>query len=313
MILITGATGLTGSAVVREFVRRGRPARALVRNPDKARALTAVSGVEVVQGDLLVPDTLAPALEGIDTVVLISSADNRMVEAQCTLIDAAVAAGVGRIVKVSGLGPDLSSPFRFGRYHAQVEQYLQAAGVGWTLLRPSQFMQTYYREAPTMLADGTFAQPLGDTRLAPVDVQDVAEIAYATATGDGHASKTFEITGPQALTMTEICEVLSSVVGKPIRYVDIAPEEKRKRLLDAGIPPRFADDLDDLFRLRRNGGPESRVDIKVFEQLGLRPTSFAEFAERSAAVFQGTSEPEQLWASGWQNADVSVQGSGSGV
>lgn len=306
MILITGATGLTGSAVVREFVRRGRPVRSLIRNPDKARALTAVPGIEVVQADLLVPDTLAPTLEGIDTAVLISSADDRMVQAQCNLIDAAVAAGVGRIVKVSGLGPDLNSPFRFGRYHAQIEQHLQAAGVGWTLLRPSQFMQTYYREIPTMLAGGTFAQPLGDTRLAPVDVQDVAQVAYTIATGEGHASKTYEMTGPQALTMTEICEVLSSVVGKRIRYIDIAPEDKRKRLIDAGIPPRFADDLDDLFRLRRDGGPESHVDVKAFEQLGIRPTSFAEFAERSAAVFQGASIPEQLWASGWQNTDVSV-------
>jgi uncharacterized protein YbjT (DUF2867 family) len=238
--------------------------------------------------------------------VLISSADDRIVEAQCNLIDAAVAAGVAHIVKVSGLGPDLSSPFRFLRYHAQIEQYLQASGVGWTLLRPSQFMQTYYREAPAMLAEGMFAQPLGDTRLAPVDVQDIAKVVYATATGGGHASKTYELTGPQALTMTEICEVLSTVVGRPIRYVDIAPEEKRRQLIDAGIPPRFAGDLDDLFRLRRDGGPESRVDIKVFEQLGIRPVSFAEFAERSAAVFQGTSAPENVWASGWQDADVSV-------
>jgi uncharacterized protein YbjT (DUF2867 family) len=176
MILITGATGLTGSAVVREFVRQGRPARALVRNPAKVQALTAVPSIEVVQADLLMPGTLTAPLDGIDTVVLISSADDRMVEAQCNLIDAAVASGVNHIMKVSGLGQDLNSPFRFGRYHAQVEQHLQTAGVGWTLLRPSQFMQVYYREVPTLLADGTFAQPLGDTRLAAVDVEDVAKV-----------------------------------------------------------------------------------------------------------------------------------------
>jgi uncharacterized protein YbjT (DUF2867 family) len=307
MILITGATGLTGSAVVREFVRQGRPARALVRDPDKAGAMTAAPGIDLVQADLLVPGTLTAALDGIDTVVLISSADDRMVEAQGNLIDAASAAGVNHIVKVSGLGADLNSPFRFGRYHAQVEHHLQAAGVGWTLLRPSQFMQVYYREVPTLLADGTFAQPLGDTRLAAVDVEDVAKVTYATATG-GHTSKVYEMTGPEAPTMTEICEVLSSVVGRPIRYVDIAPEEKRRRLLDAGIPPRFADDLDDLFRLRRDGGPESHVNVEVFEQFNIRPTSFAEFAERSAAVFRGTSTPDKLWASGWQNADTGAIG-----
>lgn len=304
MILITGATGLTGSAVVREFVRQGRPARVLVRNPAKIHALAASPGIEVVHADLLAPDTLPPALNGVATAVLISSADDRMVDAQCNLIDAALAAGVTRIVKVSGLGPDLDSPFRFGRYHAQVEQHLQASAVEWTLLRPSQFMQTYYREVPTMLADGTFAQPLGSTRLAPVDVEDVAKVAYATAVTGGHASKAYDMTGPQALTMTEICEVLSSVVGRRIRYVDIDPQEKRKRLIDAGIPSRFADDLADLFRLRRDGGPESQVKVEVFDQLGIRAASFTEFAWRSAAVFRGTSAPEQLWASGWQSAEV---------
>lgn len=304
MILITGSTGLTGSAVVREFVRQSRPVRAMVRNPLKSRAWTAAPGVQTVEADLLAPGTLDAALDGIDTVVLISSADDRMVEAQGNLIDAAVASGVNHIVKVSGLGPDLKSPFRFLRYHAQIEQHLRTAAVGWTMLRPSQFMQVFYREVKTMLADGTFTQPLGDTRLAPVDVEDVAKIAYATATGGGHGSKVYEMTGPDALTMTEICEVLTSVVGKPIRYVDIAPEEKRRQLFDAGIPPRFIDDLDDLFRLRREGGPESQVHREVFEPFNIRPTSFAEFAQRSAAVFRGTSTPDQLWASGWQNADA---------
>ncbi len=303
MILITGATGLTGSAVVREFVRQGRPARAMVRDPAKGCALASAPGIETVQADLLVPGTLTAALDGIDTVVLISGADDRMVEAQCNLIDAAVVLGVDHIVKVSGMGADPDSPFRFGRYHARIEQRLRAAGVDWTVLRPSQFMQVYYREVPTMLEDGTFAQPLGCTRLAPIDVEDIAKVAYATATGAGHESTVYEMTGPDALTMTEVCAVLTSVIGHPVRYVDIAPEEKIQRLVEAGITPRFAGDLDDLFRLRRDGGPESQVHTEVFGQLNIRPTSFAEFAQRSAMVFRGTSTPEMLWASGWHNAD----------
>ncbi|MTD55160.1 SDR family oxidoreductase [Amycolatopsis pithecellobii] len=302
MILITGATGLTGSAVVREFVRQGRPARILVRDPAKIRA--SAPGIETVQADLLVPDTLPAALDGIDTVVLISGADDRMVEAQGNLIDTAVTHGVDHIVKVSGMGADPRSPFRFGRFHAQIEHHLQTAGVGWTLLRPSQFMQVYYREIPTMLADGTLAQPLGDARLAPIDVEDIAKVAYLIATGGSHRSASYEMTGPEALTMTEVCAILTSVVGSPVRYVDIAPEDKHRRLRAAGLPPRFADDLDDLFRLRRNGGPESHVAVEVFEQLGLRPTSFAEFAQRSATILRGTSAPETLWASGWQNTDA---------
>jgi uncharacterized protein YbjT (DUF2867 family) len=302
MILITGATGLTGSALVRAFGRHEQPARALVRDPAKRRAERDAAGLTTVQGDLLVPGTLAPALDGVETVVLISSADDRMVEAQVNLIDAAVAAGVRHIVKMSGLGVDPDSPFRFGRYHTQVEQHLRAAAVSATVLRPSQFMQVYYREVSTMLADGTFAQPLGDTRLAPVDVEDVARIAFAAATGpapDGDEAAVFPLTGPEALSMTEVCVILTEIVGRPIRYVDLAPEEKHRRLVAAGIPARFADDLDALFRLRRDGGPETRVDTAAFERFALQPTTFTQFARRSAPVFRGETTPDGLWASGW--------------
>ncbi|SEL81914.1 NmrA family NAD(P)-binding protein [Streptacidiphilus jiangxiensis] len=310
MILITGATGLTGSAVVREFGRQARPARALVRDPDKRRAERDAAGVDTVRADLLVPATLAPALDGVETVVLISSGDDAMVEAQGNLIDAAVAAGVRHIVKVSGLGADPDSAFRFGRYHAQVEQHLLAARVRATVLRPSQFMQVYYREVPTLLADGSFAQPLGDTRMAPVDTEDVARIAFAAATATATATATvpesvdgeadlLPFTGPEALSMTEVCAILSEVIGRPIRYVDLAPEEKHRRLLAAGIPRRSADDLDDLFRVRREGGPESDVDTAAFDRFGLRPTTFAEFAHRSAPVFRAEMSPDHLWASGW--------------
>ena len=304
MILITGSTGLTGSAVVREFARNGHAARALIRNPAKTRLWGNAPGIDAVVGDLLVPGTLAPALDGIDTVVLISSADYDMVDAQGNLIDAAVAAGVERIVKISGLGPDLDSEFRFARYHAQVEQHLQHAPVRWTLLRPSQFMQVYYREVPTMLADGTLAQPLGESRLAPIDIEDVAAITHRTATEDGHECAIYEMTGPEALSMTEVCAILSEVVGREIRYVDVSPEEKRERLVAAGIAAHFADDLDALFRLRREGGPESRVHTEIFDELGIRPTPFAEFARRSREIFLGSSPADQLWASGWQEAQA---------
>jgi len=303
MFLITGATGLTGSAVVRAFARGGLPVRALVRDPGRTRAWGAAPGVRTVRADLLVPDTLPAALDGVDTVVLISGADDRMAEAQGNLIDAAVASGVRRVVKVSGMGADPESPFRFLRLHAEAEEHLRTSGLGWTVLRPSQFMQVYYREVPTMLADGTLAQPLGNARLAPIDVEDIAEVVHATATGEGHEGEVHEMTGPQALTMAEVCEVLTSVVGRPVRYVDIDPEEKRRRLVAGGIPPRFADDLGDLFRLRREGGPESRVSIGVFARLGIRPTPFAEFARRSAAVLRGATAPDRLWASGWHGAD----------
>ena len=302
MILITGSTGLTGSAVVREFVRRGRPARALVRDRRRARSWGPGAGIEAVVGDMLEPDTLPAALAGVDTVVLISGADRRMVEAQGNLVDAAAEAGVRHVVKVSGLYPALDSPFRYGRYHGQIEGHLAASGMAWTMLRPSQFMQVYHREVPAMLASGEIAMPLGQARLAPVDVEDVAEAAYLAATTPGHESAVYELTGPQALGMAEVCAILGEVVGSPIRYVDVAPEEKHRRMVAAGIPEPFADDMDDLCRLRREIAPESQVSVEAFARLGIRPSTFAEFAERSAEVFRGLVAPERLGAAGWLTA-----------
>ncbi|MEV6897692.1 SDR family oxidoreductase [Amycolatopsis sp. NPDC051372] len=295
MILITGGTGLTGSAVVREFVRQGHRARALVRRP-----LPALPGISTVHGDLLAPDTLGPALDGVDTAVLISGADGRMAEAQANLIDAAARCGVRRVVKVSGMGTDPDSSFRFARLHARIEEHLRASGIAWTILRPSQFMQVYLREVPTMLADGELTLPLGATRLAPIDVEDIAKVVYAAATSDGHESAVHEMTGPQALTMAEVAEILTGIVGRPIRYVDLSPEEHHRRVVAAGVPAEFADDVAALFRLRRAGSPESTVDTTVFSELGLRPTSFADFAARAAQLFRGEVTPDRLWASGWQ-------------
>lgn len=302
MILITGSTGLSGSAVVREFVHCGQPARAMVRDPGRARDWAGGAGIDVAVGDLLEPATLPAVLDGVETIVMVSGADRRMVEAQCNLVDAAVEAGVKRVVKMSGVFPSPDSPFRYGRDHGRIESHLAASGLAWTMLRPGQFMQVYHREVPSMLAEGVFAMPLGGARLAPVDVEDVAVAAYIAATNPGrHEGMAYELTGPEALTMTEVCEILGEVVGKPIRYVDVTPEEKHRTLLDAGIPEPLVADLDDLFRMRKEGGAESVVSVEAFGQLGFRPTRFVEFAERTADVFRGVGLPERLFPAGWQS------------
>ena len=104
MILVTGTTGLSGSAVIRECVGRGLPVRALVRNANKVTALGIPGTVELVEGDMLKPDTLEEALDDVERVLLISSPDQHLVETQCTFIDAAKRAGVRHIVKLSGMG-----------------------------------------------------------------------------------------------------------------------------------------------------------------------------------------------------------------
>jgi uncharacterized protein YbjT (DUF2867 family) len=237
-ILVTGAGGLAGSAVIREFVRSSHPVRALVRNRADGRAFEAFPTVEVVEGDMLGPETLTAALAGVDRVLLISSSDEQMAETQSTVIDAAKKSRVRHIVKFSGLSAaDVDSPFVFGSMHAEIESYLERSGLSWTHLRPSQFMTEYLREVPTILAQGALFLALKDAKLTPVDVADIAKAAYLLLTTPGHEERIYAMSGPEALSMEEIAEQISRAIGKTVRYVSITREERRQALLAARVPP----------------------------------------------------------------------------
>ena len=306
MILITGASGLNGSAVIREFVRQGRPVRALVRDPAKAAALRFAPQVDVAEGDMGRPETLGRALEGVDRALMISTADPKLVDTQCAFIDAAKKAGVQHVVKFSAIGSRESAPsrFRFVRMHLEVERYLEGSGVAWTHICPSQFMHVYLREARTIAREAAFYLPLGDAKLAPIDVEDIARIAFAILHAEGQHGKRHEMTGPEALTMTEIAAHLSDALGKKVRYVDVDPAEMRTAILAAGIPPTFADAMDELFALRRSGlSDETSVHLGAHHTFGIRPTSFLEFARRNRELFLGRSAPPPLWASAWQRPE----------
>jgi uncharacterized protein YbjT (DUF2867 family) len=292
MILVTGANGQAGSAVIREFARQHSPVRALVRSRANAQALGALPGVELVEGDMLRPETLAEALSGVDRVLLISSPDQQMVETQSAFIDAARNAGVRQIVKFSGLNASVGSPFLFNRMHAQIEGHLERSGVTWAHLRPSQFMSEYLRERPTIVAESAFFLALEDAKLAPVDIEDIAKAAFALLQTSGHQGKRYEMTGPEALSMTEIAEQLSLALGKTVRYVNVPPAERTRALLAAGVPSYIADALDVQASERRKGATgEGVVHPETHIALGIRPTTFAEFARRNAAVLRGEVVP----------------------
>jgi uncharacterized protein YbjT (DUF2867 family) len=292
MILATGANGLAGSAVIREFARQHSSVRALVRSRANAQALGALPSVELVEGDMLRPETLAEALSGVDRALLISSPDQQMVETQSAFIDGAKSARVRQIVKFSGLNASVASPFLFNRMHAEIGGYLERSGVTWTHLRPSQFMSEYLRERPTIVAESAFFLPLEDAKLAPVDIEDIAKAAFALLHTSGHQGKRYEMTGPEALSMAEIAEQLSLALGETVRYVNIPPAERTRALLAAGVPPYIADALDVQASERRKGATgEGVVHPETHIALGIRPTTFAEFARRNAAALRAEVVP----------------------
>ena len=286
MILVTGATGLNGGALVRLLSARGVPVRALVRNPTRATPISSLPNVEVVEGDMARPDTLTEPLRGVDRAMLISSSDPAMLEVQSNFIEAARKAGVRHVVKLSGIMPEVDSPFRFARMHGEAEQRLERSGIAFTHLRAGEFMHAYFRQVPAIVARGTFFLPMEDARIASIDVRDIAEVAAKALTEPGHEGKIYPLTGPEALSMAEVAEKLSTATGKPIRYANIAPEEARNAQLAAGVPPYTADALAELFAERRKG-KESKVWPDIEDILGRRATTFDEFATRHAAIFRG--------------------------
>ena len=291
MILVTGATGLNGRELVRRLSERGVPVRALVRSPAKAAALAALPNVEIVEGDMARPETLAGALRGVDRAMLISSSDPAMLDVQSNFIAAAAKAGVRHVVKLSGIMPELDSPFRFARMHGEIERRLEASGMAFTHLRAGEFMPAYFRQVPMIVSKGALFLPMENARIASIDVGDIAEIAADVLTSS--KGKIYPLTGPEALTRAEVAERLSAATGKAIKYVNVAPEDAKKAQLAAGMPPYLADALAELFAERRRGKEAnvSRVTETVF---GRRATPLHEFAARNAAIFRGEQPAPKL-------------------
>lgn len=284
---------MNGTALVRKLSAKGVPLRALVRSAAKAAEIAALPNVEIAIADMAKPETLPAALAGVDRAMLNSSADPAMVEVQSNFIAAAAKAGVRHVVKLSGIMPELDSPFRFARMHGEIEKRLEASGMAFTHLRAGEFMPSYFRQVPMILAKGALFLPMENQRIASIDIGDLAEIAALVLTNPGHEGKIYPLTGPEALTMTEVAERLSAATGKTIKYINVPPEDVRKAQLAAGVPPYIADALAELFAERRKG-KESQVWPVAQTLLGRRPTSFAEFAARNAAIFRGEQPAPRL-------------------
>jgi uncharacterized protein YbjT (DUF2867 family) len=285
MILITGATGRIGSATMQQLAASGLCVRALVRSLEKAASI-AGPGVEVVRGDLEQVHSLEAALQGVTRALLVSPLDPRQVELQGNFIDAAKRAGPLHIVKISGLGTALDSPVRSGRWHARIEAHLEASGLPFTHLRPPFFMQNMLRFAQVIARSGEFAAALAQGKIAMVDVRDIAAVAVAALTTDGHTGKAYTVTGPEALSYDDVAEKLSLVTGKPVSYRDVPLADVRQRLLETGMPEWHVEVQMDFHAALREGGA-STVTGTVEAVTGKPPRTFEQFAREHAPLFGG--------------------------
>lgn len=279
MILVIGAGGKVGTPAVRRLIDMGLPVRALTRDP--ATVVDGWQGVEVVAGDLDHADTLPPAFEGVDKVLLIS-AGNDIATEDANAIDAAVAVGVGHLVLLSSQG--VMANVASGPFHAPGEERLRGSGMTWTILRPSIFMANAALWRDTIKAQGVFYEPTGTGAHAMVHPADIGEVAAEVLSSSGHDGQTYELTGPEAVTSADCAAALSSALGTDVRHIDIPDEAFRQAMAGFGAPPVLVDSLSRYFAMVR-AGEFDRVSPAVPDILGRPARSFAQWATENVAAF----------------------------
>jgi uncharacterized protein YbjT (DUF2867 family) len=287
MILVTGATGTVGSEVVRAVSERGGQVRAFVRDSEKARERLG-DGVELAVGDFADPPSVRAALEGVEQMVLSCADDPRRVAWETHAIDAAAAAGVRRIVKLSTVTAEPGAPVAFWDWHGRVEQHLLASTVAWVLLRSSFYMSNLLAAAEQVAREGRIYAPAGGARIAMIDPRDVGAAAAAVLDGKGHDGRAYVLTGPEPISYGQVADELSAATGRPVEFVDVPDEAARQALIEAGAPEFVAEQLVKLFGELRHGAAE-QVSDDVRSLIGRQPRSFAEFAHDHARLFESAS------------------------
>lgn len=283
MILLTGATGTTGRETVRQLRDRGIPFRIMSRDPDRARK-TLGDDLDCVAGDFADPTSLAGAFAGIERLSLLCAPVPNLADLELGAVAAAKACGIKHIVKMSAIKASANAPTIVRRWHGVVEERIAESGLDWTNLWPNAFMQNFSRFAPAIREHGEFYAPIGEARVSLVNVADVAAVTIAALTEDGHAGKTYEITGPEALSYADCAAALSDTLGKPVKFRTVSLERAREALVEAGIPPVLSEALIEIDRLFIDGFG-APVTTVVPDVTGQPSRTFADYVQDNKALF----------------------------
>jgi uncharacterized protein YbjT (DUF2867 family) len=288
MILVTGATGQAGSEVVRALREHGHEVRAFVRDPDKASSLFGDT-VELATGDFADPRAVRAALEGSEQVVLSGPDRPTRVEWESGLIDAAVATGVRRIVKISSIVAEPGSAVAFWDWHGRIEELLRESGVAAVILRSSFYMSNLLASAEQVAREGRLYAPAGDARTAMIDPRDVGAAAAAVLSTTGHDGRTYVLTGPEAITYRQVAATLSAATDRGVEFIDVPDKAATQGMIQNGLPGFVAEQIVQVFAMLRLGMAE-QVTPTVESLTGRPPRDFTAFARDHARLFAPVAE-----------------------
>jgi NAD(P)H dehydrogenase (quinone) len=284
MILITGAGGKTGKAVLKALVARGASVRAFVRNPAHESILKTIGARDVLVGAMDDPQALARATDGVEAIYHIcpNVSPHEMPFAK-TLVDAATGSSVSRFVYHSVLHPQIEAmPHHWNKL--RVEETLFGSGLDITILQPTAYMQNSVAEWDHMVRDGIYRVPYPiDTRLSLVDLEDVAEAAATVLTSTNHSGATYELVGTPPLSQIEIAEAFGRALKKPVRAEAETVESWDARARSTGLEDYARETLIKMFRAYALDGLKGNPNVLGW-LLGRPPTSLESFAIGIAAA-----------------------------
>lgn len=282
MILIVGATGRISKAVINQLRSEGLPVRVLA--PGLPNPAAFGLDVEVVTRDPASLDEWRAAFDGIEALYCTTPGGPVQLELQSRAVRVGQEVGLGRIVKISNFGAAPDSPLAQARWNWQLETQIRDSGVAHTLLRPRFLMQNFLMVfAPGIRTQGRFLAPAGDGRIPYVDLRDVAEVAVTVLKAPGHEGRTYELTGPEALSCGEIAERFSVALDRPVRFDDLAPEAGAEAFARLGLPPAMARDTATMFVT--TGRTEPTSDVTTVTGRPARPLDA--FISENLAAFSG--------------------------
>jgi uncharacterized protein YbjT (DUF2867 family) len=277
MILVTGASGTIGKTVLRLLAGRGVPARAMTRDPQRI-----TSDAEVVWGDFEDATSLRRAVDGVRAVFLVSAAGPSIPAHELALLGAAP--DVAKIVKVSAIHTGTPGFEGVSAWHLPGEQALQAGGKAWTILRPSVFTSNTAAWIPQIQAGEEIPNHTGSGQNGVVDPRDIAAVAVEALVTDEHDRQIYTLTGPELLSTPDQVADLGEVLGRPLKTVDISPEQAEAGMLAQGMDRAAVDLMLTGFEIVRSGRNAVITD-DVERVLGRRPRAFREWAADHREIF----------------------------
>ena len=283
MILITGATGKTGSAAVQELSNRNIPFRVLIRNEDKLNQITDMGG-EVIIGAIEDDAALNQAMEGVQKAMVLLPNSEQQLFLEKKVVDAALEANVQHIVKMSSMEavPEATSPIP--KLHMQSENYIKNSGMNWTMIKPNFFMQNLLGSGKTIVEQNKFFLPMGEGKAGMIHTKDVGTVIAKVLSEDGHEGQNYEVTGPEILSFHDVAEIFSKVLGKKVDYINVPIDEYKKTLSQFLTNQWHLDSVIDLFKGIAAGGIEDKTN--TFQDLmGKSPCSLEQFIQEYSFVF----------------------------